>query len=145
MRTLYKDEKGIEPTVMKLLVGIVLVAIGLGIGVTMYKKMGSTASNALNYEITATPKAETITAGDSSTVSIDVNSLSSYEKTVELSATGNPEDVDISFSPESGEPSFGSTMTITVDDNASPGTHTVTIRGDSEDGEKSTTFELTIE
>lgn len=145
MKTLYKDERGVEPNIMKLLVGVVLVAIGLGIGVTIYKKMDNSGSKALNYEVTVTPTADEISKGKIITVSIDVNSPSNYDKSVELSSTGDPDNVVILFSPTSGKPDFGSTMTIAVGDQAPTGTHTITVKGISDDDEKSATFDLTIQ
>jgi hypothetical protein len=44
---LLKDEAGVEPIVMKLLAAVVLLALGLSIGVALYKKAGSMAENAM--------------------------------------------------------------------------------------------------
>ena len=47
LRKLLKDEAGVEPIVMKLLAAVVLLALGLSIGVALYKKAGSMAENTL--------------------------------------------------------------------------------------------------
>lgn len=47
IRRLLKDEAGVEPIVMKLLAAVVLLALGLSIGVALYKKAGSMAENAM--------------------------------------------------------------------------------------------------
>jgi hypothetical protein len=47
IRRLLKDEAGVEPIVMKLLAAVVLLALGLSIGVALYKRAGSMAENAL--------------------------------------------------------------------------------------------------
>ena len=47
LRRLLKDEAGVEPIVMKLLAAVVLLALGLSIGVALYKKAGSMAENAM--------------------------------------------------------------------------------------------------
>lgn len=99
MRSLRKDERGIEPTIMKLLVGVVLVAIGLGIGVTMYKNLGNSASETLSYEVTTTPSADAIQKDNVKTVSVGVNALSNFEEEVKLSAYGVPEGVSVIFNP----------------------------------------------
>lgn len=46
-RRLFREEAGVEPIVMKLLAAVVLLAIGLGIGVALYKRAGGMAENAL--------------------------------------------------------------------------------------------------
>jgi hypothetical protein len=47
IRRLLKDEAGVEPIVMKLLAAVVLLALGLSIGVALYKRAGNMAENAL--------------------------------------------------------------------------------------------------
>ena len=47
MKKLLRDEAGVEPIVMKLLAAVVLLALGLSIGVALYKKAGGIAENAL--------------------------------------------------------------------------------------------------
>jgi len=47
IKKLLKEEAGVEPIVMKLLAAVVLLAIGLSIGVALYKRAGSMAENAL--------------------------------------------------------------------------------------------------
>jgi uncharacterized membrane protein len=79
------------------------------------------------------------------TVSVSVDKIGTYDKTVALSATGQPNGVSVSFSPASGKPTFGSTMTITVSSGATAGTTTLTIRATGEDAtEKTCTLELTL-
>jgi hypothetical protein len=45
LKRLLKDEAGVEPIVMKLLAAVVLLALGLSIGVALYKKAGGMAEN----------------------------------------------------------------------------------------------------
>lgn len=45
LKRLLKDEAGVEPIVMKLLAAVVLLALGLSIGVALYKRAGSAAEN----------------------------------------------------------------------------------------------------
>ena len=144
MRRLYKEERGVEPTIMKLLVGVVLVSIGLGVGVTMYNEMGEDVSKALNYELTASPSADSVSRGKSTDVSLEIDSLSEFDERVNLSVSGAPDNVDVVFRPSSGDPDFGSTMEITVGANAQTGTHTITVKGRAGDDEKATTFDLTV-
>ncbi len=145
-RGLLRDECGVEPTVMKILVGIILIAIGLGIGVTLYRHFGGAATHYLDFTVSVTPEGGTIARDDSDTASVSVETFSGYDKIVTLSCSGVPENVEVTFSPVSGTPTFGSTMTIEVGSNASIGTHTLTIKGTGADAtEKTATYELTIE
>ena len=47
IKKLLRDEAGVEPIVMKLLAAVVLLALGLSIGVALYKRAGGIAENAL--------------------------------------------------------------------------------------------------
>ena len=144
-RSFLKDERGVEPTVMKILVGIILVAIGLGVGVTVYQRFGKATTSYLNYSVSNTPNSSNLTPGESEVVSIKVRTDTNFEKEVELDSTGVPKNVDVSFSPDNGVPTFGSSMRVKVESNASPGTHTITVKATADGTEKTATFELEIE
>ncbi|MBA7501811.1 hypothetical protein ES706_00386 [subsurface metagenome] len=148
MKGLLEDEAGVEPIVMKIMAGIILLAVGLGIGVALYQQAGMGAQEALSFSVNVSPTSATIgipTSEDTINAQVTVQPVLGYDKQVTLSATGMPTGVSVSFSPQSSTPEFGSTMTISVDNNADLGTITITIRGTGEDDtEKSTTFELTI-
>lgn len=139
------DERGQEPTVMKILVGIILVAIGLGIGITVYNKFGGTTESYLNYSVTATPSSGKIVKGDSESISIDVSTNVDFDESVYLEASGVPENVEVNFNPSSGTPAFGSTMIVTVGENSQTEAQTLTIRASTTDGdEKTATYDLEI-
>ena len=150
MKRLLKDEAGVEPTVMKIMAGIILLAIGLGIGVALYQRAGTGAEQALSFSVNVSPTNATIgkptTDENTTTAQVTVQPVLGYNKQVTLSATGMPTGVNVSFSPQSGTPEFGSTMTISVDNTAALGTTTITIRGTgADDTEKTATFELTVQ
>ncbi len=149
MKGLLEDEAGVEPIVMKIMAGIILLAVGLGIGVALYQQAGMGAEQTLSFSVNVSPTNTTIgkptTSENTITAQVTVQPVLGYDKEVTLSATGMPKGVSISFSPQSSTPEFGSTMTISVDNTAEPGTTTITIRGTGEDDTtKSATFELTI-
>lgn len=144
-RNLELDEAGQEPIVMKILVGIILVAIGLGIGVTVYQKFGGAATSYLDYDVSVTPGADTSSIGESEVVEVDVRTNVGFEEEVNLTATGVPEDVQVNFSPSDGVPTFGSTMNVNLLEGAPLGTHTITVKANSGDMEKTATYKLTIE
>lgn len=139
-----KEERGVEPTVLKILVGIVLVAIGLGVGVTVYRRFGESATSYLDYRVSVSPASDTISRANSGTYSVDVTTEVDFEKEVSLDAT-TPDNVECEFNPSSGVPTFGSTMEIYVGSEAEVGTHTITIKASSEDQDETDTLELTIE
>ncbi len=148
-RKFIHEERGVEPTVMKILVGIILVSIGLGVGVTMYRRIGGQAQNYLNYDVTATPGSATLQPENSIDVDVTVSTNVDFDEQVLLDASGVPEGVEVKFNPDSGTPTFGSTMVIEVKsnalDNKSSFTQTITIKGETTEGnEKTATFELTI-
>ena len=142
MKGLHSDERGVEPTAMKILVGVILVAIGLGVGITLYTQFDP--ASYLSYSVTATPSSDVIARDSSDTVSISIESLGGHSGTIELTATGVPAGVTASFSPENGTGSFGSTMTVTVTGAAATGTSTITIKATSGDIEKTDGYELQI-
>lgn len=149
-RNFIREERGVEPTVMKILVGIILVSIGLGVGVTMYRRIGGQAQNYLDYDVTATPGSATLHPENSIDVDVTVSTNVDFDEQVLLDASGVPEGVIIEFNPSSGTPTFGSTMNIEVEgtalsDNEDSFTQTITIKGETTEGnEKTATFELTI-
>lgn len=142
MKGLHCDERGVEPTAMKILVGVILVAIGLGVGITLYTQFSP--EEYLSYIVTATPSSDTIARDSSDTVSISIESLGGHSGTIELTATGVPGGVTASFSPENGTGNFGSTMTVTVTGAAEIKVSTITIKATSGDIEKNADYELTI-
>ncbi len=121
-----EGERGVEPLVMKLMAGIILFAIGLGIGMTIYLRVGSSAGQALSFSVNVGAD-EVIIGGpaadeNSKTVQVSVEKiLGGYNKTVTLNATGVPDNVAVSFSSAGGAPDFGSTMTMKVGVNATLG------------------------
>ncbi|KXB04746.1 hypothetical protein AKJ50_02045 [candidate division MSBL1 archaeon SCGC-AAA382A13] len=143
-----EDERGVEPTVMKILVGIILVSIGLGIGITTYHRIGGSVEGTLDYSVTITPTSKTISKGESKTIDVDVTTTVGFDEDVHLTAEGHPtNDVTIDFNPQNGNPTFGSAMTISIDADAqAQGDHTITVKATTGDGEreKTATFDLTI-
>ncbi len=108
-----------------------------------------TTSSAVRAFGTSDDSDKTITRPTSGTttvtLSVSVQRIGSYDKNVDLTATGAPTGVTVSFSPGSGTPSFGSTMTVAVDSSAALGKTTITIKATGADAVQQTaTFELTV-
>lgn len=148
LRRLRKDERGVEPTVMKILVGVILVGIGLGIGIPLYLNLGGAAESQLDYSLSVSPSEGTVSPGNSITSSLEVDTYTEYDKAVTLAAEGVPENVSVLFNEQhsyTAEPPYTVTLKVSVGSGAeSGGPVTITIRGESEGTVKTTDYELTI-
>ncbi|MEM2877997.1 MAG: hypothetical protein QXG10_00360 [Candidatus Hadarchaeales archaeon] len=143
------EERGVEPLAMKLFAGIILLVIGLSIAYGVYTWAGRGIQQLTSFSVTVSPSSVSLnipqSGSESTNLSVTVEKIGDYSKTVTLSVTGEPTGVRVSFSPGSGQPRFGSTMTITVDNTATPGAVTLTIRGrGADDIEQTATLELTL-
>jgi len=139
------DERGVEPLAMKILAGVILLTVGLGIGFAVYGRIGKSVEHMLAFTVNVEGQSEYSlalgipTSGENSAVlTVNVEEISPYDKTVSLTYTGAPAGVSLQFSPASGEPSFSSSLTVRVGASAQAGTHTITIRARSEDGAEKT-------
>ena len=147
---LLREEQGVEPLAMKIMAGVILLVIGLGIGYGIYTMVGRQAIGMLSFSVNVSPSSTTIGIPDSGdntkNVTVSVERIGTYDQSVTLTAEGQPTGVNVSFSPASGTPTFGSTMTITVSSTASVGTTTITIKATgTDDTQQSATLELTLE
>ncbi|WP_148681251.1 InlB B-repeat-containing protein [Candidatus Nitrososphaera gargensis] len=104
-----------------------------------------TTQQPFNYAMSISPSSLSIAKGSSAqtTVSVDLLAGSSAQAVV-LSSTGQPSGVAVSFNPSTGNPTFKSTMSISVSSAANAGTYTLTITGTAGALAKSTTLTLTI-
>ena len=137
MDRILKDVAGVEPTAMKIMAGVILLAIGLGIGVAVYRSIRMPS-----FSIDLSPTSATVSPENYKDVQVTVRRLFDYDKVVTLGAI-TPDNVTVNFSPSSGTPEFGSTMRINVGVNASSGT--ITVKGTGIDGSTaSATFQLTV-
>jgi hypothetical protein len=139
------DERGVEPLAMKIFAGIFLLIVGLGIGYAVYAQVGRGVQSMLSFTVRIEGQTEhSLTLGvpasgeNSASLSVRVEEITPYDKMVVLIATGIPENVRCSFSPGSGQPTFGSTLTIRVGPQAPRGTHTITVKAAGEDGTEQT-------
>jgi len=137
------DERGVEPTAMKIMAGVILLAIGLGIGVAVYRSVTKAVPC---FSVDLSPTGATASPGDDKNVQVTVGRLLDYDKVVTLNASYDSAYVEnVSFSPASSTPNFTSTMTIRVKATASVGKTTVTVRGTGADGSSaSAAYELTV-
>jgi len=120
--------------------GVVLLAIGLGIGVAVFRSIRMPS-----FTINLSSQGTTAASGDNVNVTVSVERLLDYDKVVTLSASYDSAYVDnVDFSPDNWAVPFSATMTIHVRATVS-GTTTITVRGTGADGVTSSAgFEFTI-
>lgn len=147
-RNFIHEERGVEPTVMKILVGVILVTIGLGIGVTMYRRIGGQTQDILSYSVSVEPSQGTIELGNSDTATVHVETQTGYAKNVTLTSSGAPNGVTVIYNGQSSYTAscpYSVTMELTVKSSANPGTYTITVKGtSSEDIIREDSFTLKI-
>jgi len=98
-----------------------------------------------DFSISVSPTSDEVVQGSSTTATVTVTAIEGYSYTVDLTASGQPSGVTVTFSPDNGTPSSDSTLTMSVGRGAPTGTYTITITGTGEDGKiRSTTYGLTI-
>lgn len=141
-----------EPLAMKILAGMILLAVGLGIGFAIYTRVGKGIEHMLSFSVKIEGQPEygltlrvPSSGENSATLSIRVEEITPYDKTVSLSYSGAPTNVSLQFSPTSGKPTFSSSLTVRVSPGAPTGTHSITIRATGEDGaEQTATLRITL-
>ena len=140
-----QEEAGVEPTALKIMAGVILLAIGLGIGVAVYKTVGG-AVTAMKVDVSLARSSTTIAQDDNDSIQVDVTLILGTAETAILDATGEPSGVTVTFSPSSGMPPFYSAMTVSVSSAATSGTYTLTILAKTSGGAPSGSapFNLTI-
>ena len=97
-----------------------------------------------DFSISTDPDTAAVQQGASTTATVTVTEIRGYSFQVSLSASGQPSGVTVSFDPETGTPTFTSTMEVKVG-GASTGTYTITITALGTDGKPHLTlFTLTV-
>ncbi|KXB09239.1 hypothetical protein AKJ46_00720 [candidate division MSBL1 archaeon SCGC-AAA833K04] len=154
MKRFHTDESGVEPTVMKILVGVILVGIGLGVGIPLYLHFGraaETTTEAMGYSLSLASSGDNIPRGDSAKITVTVSrELATFDKKATLTASGVPDNVTVLFGNKSSYtaiPGYQVKMNISVGSTATPvNNHIITVKATSEGGaEKMEAYELTIE
>lgn len=102
------------------------------------------AAPAPDFTISAAPASQTIARRNSGNYTVTINAVNGFTGTVSLSVTGLPARTTATFTPSTVTGSGTSTMRVTVNRNASPGTSTLTIHGVSGALNHTTTVTLVI-
>jgi len=97
-----QEEVGVEPTALKIMAGVILLAIGLGIGVAVFKTVGSSVT-AMKVTVSLYPTETTIGKPNGDNINTDniqvsIELMMGTAETVTLDVTGKPSGVDVNFS-----------------------------------------------
>lgn len=143
---LLRCERAVEPLAMKIMAGVILLVVGLGIGYAVYTSAGGWAT-AIKCNVSLEKSSTTIVGENTDTIRVDISIAMGTAETVTLDATGEPPGVTVTFNPQSGEPPFYSNMTVSVDDTATAGDYVLTILVKDSTGATSGSapFNLTIQ
>jgi hypothetical protein len=98
-----------------------------------------------DFGISVLPGTASIIKGGSTSATVTLTSILSYDKNVTLSASGMPSNTIISFTPEKSKPNYSSTMLVKTDNSTPAGSYPITITGTGDDAKvHNTTFTLKV-
>ena len=97
-----------------------------------------------DFTISISPENVSVKQGENVQVTITVTSVGGFSQQVTLSVSGLPGGTTYTFSPQSGTPTFTSTLTISTGPATEPGTYTVTVTATGGGKTHSQTFTLTV-
>src|SRR6266852_5247641 len=102
------------------------------------------ASAGPDFSLAASPASQTVTAGSSTTYTININRTGGFTGTVALSSSGAPAGASATFNPSSTGGS-SSTLTVTTSASTPAGSSTLTITGTSGSQTRTTTATLVVQ
>jgi len=108
-----------------------IIVTGSGGGVTHQASVTLAVTPKFDFSVLITPTSQTVTIGDKTSYYVNVNLVSGTAASVSLAASGLPGDVTFSFSPQTGIPTFTSTLTIDASTATSEGGSTITVMASS--------------
>jgi hypothetical protein len=97
-----------------------------------------------DFTISASPSSQTVTAGNSTSYTVNTGALNGFTGTVALSASGLPSGASASFTPASISGAGSSTLNVTTTTSAATGSFTLTITGASGSLSHSATVTLVV-
>jgi subtilase family serine protease len=119
---------------------------GTGNGITQSANVSLTVTPLGTFSISASPTTVSVVQGNSGTSTVTTTGSGGFNSAINLSASGQPAGVTVSFNPTSiAAPGSGtSTATFAVSSTAAPGTYTITLTGTGDGVTESTTVSLTV-
>ncbi|WP_093649287.1 M28 family peptidase [Streptomyces sp. 2314.4] len=114
-----------------------------GIASTLWQLAVTSSTPANDFSLTTSPTAGSVDPGASATSAVSTATTSGSAQSVNLSASGAPAGVTVSFSPSSVTSGAGSTMTVATTSATPPGTYPLTVTGTGS-VTHTTTYTLTV-
>ncbi|MEU3511871.1 M28 family peptidase [Streptomyces longwoodensis] len=100
-----------------------------GVAYTLWAQAVSTTVPADDFSLAVNPASGSTAPGTSLTTTVSTATTNGSAQTVNLSASGAPSGVTVSFSPASVTSGASATATVTVGSSVPPGTYTLTVTG----------------
>jgi hypothetical protein len=97
-----------------------------------------------DFSISVNPTSGTVTAGGSTTTTVNTSVVSGTAESIALSASGLPAGAGASFNPTSVTAGGSSTLTITTSTSTPPGTYAVSVTGTAPSATHAASFALTV-
>jgi hypothetical protein len=104
-----------------------IIVTGSAGGGTHQASVTLTVTPKFDFSVSISPTSQTVTIGDKTSYSVTVSLVSGTAAPVSLTASGLPGDVTFSFSPQTGIPTFTSTLTVDASAATSEGGSTITV------------------
>ncbi|MGY0235134.1 M28 family peptidase [Longispora urticae] len=114
-----------------------------GIAYAIWNLAVGTSTPTNDFSVSVNPASGSANRGSSVTATVNTATTSGSAQTVNLSASGAPSGVTVSFNPSSVQSGSNATVTFAVASNATPGTSTITITGAGAVSH-TTTYTLTV-
>ncbi len=92
-------------------------------------QISTLTQSASDFMIDVSPASQSVVQGQTASYSVNVAALNGFNSQVSLSVSGLPSDANGVFSNPSGTPNFASTLTVTLPENVSTGSYTLTVTG----------------
>ncbi len=97
-----------------------------------------------DFSVSASPTSQTAIPGGTATYAVTVNLVSGSAQSVTLTLSGTPGGVTGAFSPDSGNPTFTSTLSLSLASSVSPGNYPMTVTGTGGGKTHTTAITLTV-
>jgi streptogramin lyase len=97
------------------------------------------------FQLSVSPAAQTVIQGQSVSYGVSVNLLSGTPMPVQLSLTNAPSTINVIFTPQSGTPTFTSTLTVATTNSTPTGIYAMNVMATSGGQSKSSAITLTVQ
>ncbi|MGW1427818.1 M28 family peptidase [Streptomyces sp. NPDC002431] len=114
-----------------------------GVAYTLWKTAVGTTAPADDFSVSVSPVSGSVQPGASVTATVSTATTAGSAQSVQLTASGAPSGVTVSFAPASVQSGSSSTMTVAAGAQATAGTYTLTVTGTGK-ATHTTTYSLVV-